>query len=161
MFIYLFNYYIFYNILFIICLEYFAPFFVSFFHKTLPQSSASELFMTPEWNVTIGFQKAEWATQILVKVSRLTVNSSAPKPHFPLHRFSEPGVRGLVKGGGERERERESEETKTKRNRGSPPLLTGSVWNMLPSSDTWRPQRIPSRREICHKGKKAHKIRQS
>lgn len=48
MFIYLFNYYIFYNILFIICLEYFAPFFVSFFHKTLPQSSASELFMTPE-----------------------------------------------------------------------------------------------------------------
>lgn len=90
---------------------------VFFLHKTLPQCSASELLLTPDWNVTIGFQKVDWATQILVKVSRLTVNSSAPKPHFPLHRFSESGVKGLVKGGG-REAQRKGEEANIKCNCG-------------------------------------------
>lgn len=58
--------------------------------------------------MAIGFQKVARATQILVKVSRLTVNSSAPKPHFPLHRFSESGVSGLVQGRRDREGEKET-----------------------------------------------------
>lgn len=77
--------------------------------------------------MTIGFQKVECATQILVKVSRLTVNSSAPKPHFPLHRFSESGVRGLVKGGG-KEREKERGEANMKCNCGFSPQRIGGVY---------------------------------
>lgn len=102
------------------------------------------------WNVTIGFQKMECATQILVKVSRLTVNSSAPKPHFPLHRFSESGVRGWVQGGGgenDTHRKRGEETSAEEGRRGEIESNCGrvlpcrdSVGNMRPSSDTWRPQ---------------------
>ena len=114
------------------------PVCVCLFLNSVP--SASELPLTPgEWNVTIGFEKVEWATQILVKVSRLTVNSSAPKPHFPLHRFSESGVRGLVKGGGGRVTEggRERERERGQHNNCgflslSPPLSSfiGSEWEI-------------------------------
>lgn len=118
------------------------------FNLRSPQSSDSELLLTPpEWIATIGFQKVEWATQILVKVSRLTVNSSAPKPHLPLHRFSECGVKGLVRGRG-----------------GGAPNVTVAFpphWKeiMRPSSDIWR-RRNQGCRKLCKKCVKAHKMKQ-
>lgn len=108
-------------------------------------SPMHELFLTLQCNVTIGFQKVEWATQILVKVSRLTVNSSAPKPHFPLHRFSESGVRGLVQGGGGGEREEAASNATVAfpfKDVETPPE------NRWPSSDTWRMLRS---RKLCSK----------